>query len=90
MFNAVMNQFMLIHLCLSMIMLLQLGTGFRVLMCITFTALMVLGKEILVSFSLLVLVHQCCLEPLLDLWLTNSENAFSLLFKSVLLVENYV
>lgn len=59
-------------------------------MYITFTALMVLENEILVSYSSLVLVHQCCLEPLLDLWLTNSENFFLLKFKSVLLEENYV
>lgn len=69
--NTLMNRIMLIHLFVSMIMLFQLGIGFRVLMCITFTALMVLEKEILVSYSLLVLVRQCCLELLLDLWLTN-------------------
>lgn len=59
-------------------------------MCITFTVLMVLEREILVSYSLLVLVRQCCLELLLDLWLTSSEDFFLFKFKSVLSEENYV
>ena len=75
-----------VYVCYSIVhmifMLLQLGIGFRDLMCIIFTALMVLVNEILVSFSLLVSAPLCCLEPLLALLLTNSENPLSFFFSS--------
>lgn len=51
----------------------QLATGCRVHMCTTFIVLTAMGKGILDSYSLLVLVPQCYLGRLSDLLRTNSN-----------------